>query len=316
MTSTLFLVNRIAELRSQQATTGLVRESARRGDTWIAQADGFSASGAGVRVVAAQVPAGTTHVRGLRPSTRCEIGVFDRVLVRLNPARDDRPWLGPWLLDILREAEADGVTVINTPHALNTFGTKSGLRHLPADWVPPSLITTHAADLEAFTRSRERTVLKPAAGTQGQSVFIVRRDDDNIRALIELMAPSGPTVAQEWLPEGVDGDQRIILVDGEILEVDGRPAAVRRRPKEGELRSNVHLGGVPEVGCVTERERALVAACGPVLREAGVRVAGLDCIGGKIIEVNVWSPGGFRDMAVLQDLPENAFYSAVLDTLL
>jgi glutathione synthase len=313
--TSLFLVNHISEVKAEQSTAGLIVESAKRDETWLAEADGLEANQGRSTVRAVRVDGKTTtaELQRLHSNVRMEVRTLNNIHVRLNPARDPRRWLSTWILDLLDQAAESGVNVINHPAGLRRFGTKTGLRHLPTAWVPETLLTTDPEAAQTFVRSRPRTVLKPASGTQGRGVFILGCDDPNVSAVIEMLTTEGPLVAQEWLEEAVDGDQRIIVLDGEVLQVRGHPAVVRRRPQGRELRSNVHLGAVPEVGEVGDREQALVAACGPILAQSGVRLAGLDCIGGKVIEANVWSPGGLTDMAVLQGLPATSFYSAVLD---
>jgi glutathione synthase len=102
----------------------------------------------------------------------------------------------------------------------------------------------------------------------------------------------GPIVVQELLPNAAAGDKRIVMVDGEPLRAEGEIVAVRRVPAEGELRSNLHAGGRPEATTLSEAERALVSALGPELNDAGLRVAGVDVLADKVLEINVWAPGG------------------------
>ena len=76
----------------------------------------------------------------------------------------------------------------------------------------------------------------------------------------------------------------------------GSPAAIARVPEGGELRSNVHLGARPVLAPWTASLQRVADLAGPVLRADGVRIAGLDCIGDQVVEVNACAPGGLTDL--------------------
>ena len=97
---------------------------------------------------------------------------------------------------------------------------------------------------------------------------------------------------QELLPGAEAGDVRVTVVDGEILELDERAAVVARVPSSGDFRSNLHAGGTPARASVTPEMRAAVAEIGPMLVREGLRHVGIDFVGGRILELNVFSPGG------------------------
>jgi glutathione synthase len=86
------------------------------------------------------------------------------------------------------------------------------------------------------------------------------------------------------------GDKRIILVDGEPV------GAINRVPAEGEARSNMHVGGRPELSELTAREKEICAAIGPALKERDMIFVGIDVIGGYLTEINVTSPTGIREV--------------------
>jgi glutathione synthase len=67
-------------------------------------------------------------------------------------------------------------------------------------------------------------------------------------------------------------------------------------PREDDVRANIHAGGQVHATDLTPRERELVAAVGPKLREYGLWFVGLDLIGEKLIEVNVTSPTGIQEL--------------------
>jgi glutathione synthase len=99
-----------------------------------------------------------------------------------------------------------------------------------------------------------------------------------------------PLIAQKYVPAVTKGDKRIILVDGEPV------GAINRVPAEGETRSNMHVGGRPEKVGLTERDREICAAIGPLLREKGQVFVGIDVIGDWLTEINVTSPTGIQEL--------------------
>ena len=75
------------------------------------------------------------------------------------------------------------------------------------------------------------------------------------------MNSTEPLIAQEFLPEVINGDKRIILLDGEIL------GAINRIPQKGEIRSNMHVGGTPAKSSLTERDIEICNRLSPVLKK-------------------------------------------------
>lgn len=121
-------------------------------------------------------------------------------------------------------------------------------------------------------------------------MFRLDPNDRNFAALWELFTGINrePLIAQKFLSDVSQGDKRIILVDGEPV------GAINRMPAEGETRSNMHAGGTPVPTKLTDREREICAAIGPLLREKGQVFVGIDVIGGWLTEINVTSPPACR----------------------
>jgi glutathione synthase len=99
-----------------------------------------------------------------------------------------------------------------------------------------------------------------------------------------------PLIVQKFLPAVSKGDKRVILVDGEAV------GAINRVPAEGETRSNMHVGGRAEKVELTDRDREICAAIGPLLREKGQIFVGIDVIGDWLTEINVTSPTGIQEL--------------------
>lgn len=112
--------------------------------------------------------------------------------------------------------------------------------------------------------------------------------------VIEAVKRDGYVVAQEHLPEGAEGDTRLYLLDGHPLEAGGRPAAMGRRPADGDMRANVSVGGDASAVDLDDNLRRITDAIRPRLLSDGLFFVGIDVIGDKLIEVNGICPGALE----------------------
>jgi glutathione synthase len=232
----------------------------------------------------------------MRSSTWTELPIdaLDAVWVRTNPGRDVRSPTA-WM-QLLLQVEDAGMLVRNTPTGLLRAASKLHLGTLPSGTVPRTWASADPERLSAFLDVLDGpAVVKPSLGTQGSGVVRLSPDTPDRAEILERAVATGPAVLQDYLPEAPLGDVRIHVVDGTILEVDGHPCAVRRVPASGEWRSNVALGGTPKPPKLTDAQRALVGRVGPVLVAQGLWHVGLDVVGDKVVECNVFSPGGLSD---------------------
>ena len=98
-------------------------------------------------------------------------------------------------------------------------------------------------------------------------------------------------MAQKYIPEIVDGDKRILLIDGEPL-----PYALARIPASGETRGNLAAGGTGVGQSLSPRDKEIAEALGPELRARGLMFVGIDVIGNYLTEVNVTCPTCIREI--------------------
>lgn len=223
------------------------------------------------------------------------------VLVRTSPGRDLNRWREhATAMSLLQTARESGTRVENSPMGLHTASSKLYLHRLDPKVVTPSFITADAgALLRYIDRADNRVVLKPLRGSMGRDVFFVdRHHRANTAGIITHLCESGYVIAQPFLPEVELGDLRILTLDGEVLTVGGQQAAVRRVPPAGELRANVHAGARAEPVMLSEEVVANAEIIAQELLRDGIRFAGLDFIGARLIEANVYSPGGLTDVDV------------------
>src|SRR5579884_1179930 len=208
----------------------------------------------------------------------------DVVLMRQDPPFD----LGYITATHLLERITDETLVVNDPAAVRNAPEKLWVLDF-AQFMPPTTITRSLGLARKFLAEQGEIVIKPLHGFAGGSVFRIGSDGRNLASLMELFNKTyrEPHVLQKFLPEIVDGDKRIVLVDGEVA------GAINRVPGEGEIRSNLAVGGKAAKTGLTVREEEICAALGPELKRRGLLFVGIDVIGGKwLTEINVTSPTG------------------------
>ncbi len=208
----------------------------------------------------------------------------DVVLMRQDPPFD----LGYITATHLLERIADRTLVVNDPASVRNAPEKVFVLDY-AEFMPPTLVTRSLDEARRFLGKHGEIVVKPLHGNGGKAIFKVGSDGANLSALIEVFntAYREPHMVQAFLPSVAAGDKRIVLVDGEIA------GAINRIPGEGEIRSNLAVGGSAAKTELTEREKQICAALGPELKKRGLLFVGIDVIGGEwLTEINVTSPTG------------------------
>ncbi|MBA2492186.1 MAG: glutathione synthase [Gammaproteobacteria bacterium] len=199
---------------------------------------------------------------------------------------------------MLERAATEGVLVVNRPDSLRDANEK-----LFTAWFPqccaPTVVSRERACLKAFLEERQDIVVKPLDGMGGESVFRITKGDPNTNVILETLTQRDrrATIAQRFIPEYVEGDKRILLIDGEPI-----PYALARIPAKGEARANLAVGGVGRGFALSDRDRWICAQVGPVLREKGLLFVGLDVIGEFLTEINVTSPTCVRELDALYGL--------------
>jgi glutathione synthase len=214
---------------------------------------------------------------------------FAAVLMRKDPPFDMEYVYSTYLLEA---AEHEGAYVINGPRAIRDHNEKWAIAEF-SQFTVPTLVTRDPDLVASFIDEHADVILKPLDGMGGSSIFRVRRDDVNRNVIVETMAHFGArsVMAQRFIPEIVDGDKRIILINGEPA-----PHALARIPRPGETRGNLAAGGRGVARPLTTRDRDIAETIGRALAPKGLFVIGLDVIGDYLTEVNVTSPTGFVEI--------------------
>ena len=211
-------------------------------------------------------------------------GDIDVVLMRQDPPFD----LGYITATHLLERIQGETLVVKDPGQVRNAPEKVWVLDVP-QFMPPTAITRSKGLARKFLAEHGDIVVKPLHGFAGGSVFRIGSDGRNLASLIELFNRTyrEPHVIQKFLPEIADGDKRIVLVDGEVA------GAINRVPGEGEIRSNLAVGGKAAKTGLTAREEEICSVLGPECRKRGLLLVGIDVIGGEwLTEINVTSPTG------------------------
>lgn len=302
-----FVVNGIATEKDFYTTTRLALVATQMGhevwlmgiDNFIYEADGSLSARACQGTPGKRYRSRSSFLSDVqRPEVEELVSVsdFDVVMLRYDPADNavDAPWAqtaGVAFGQLIAQA---GVLVVNDPTSLTSALSKAYFQHFPERVRPSTLISRDEQRIHQFVEDLGgRAVMKPLQGSGGSGVFLVnRKEAANQSQIVEAIARDGYVVVQEFLPEAKKGDVRMFVMNGQPLELDGQLAAFRRRNSGSDLRSNMSTGAKAEAVTVTDEMLELVEAVHPKLVSDGMFLVGLDIVGDKLMEINVFSPGG------------------------
>jgi len=257
---------------------------------YFEQADLYTEQG-DARGIARQV-----HVRdddnewfALGESVDLALGSFDALLMRKDPPFDDQFLTSTYILEA---AQRQGALVVNNPQSLRDCNEKVFATEFP-QCCPPVLISASPNQIKRFYAQHNDIILKPLDGMGGASIFRIKPGDANLSVIIETLTRHGSRsiMAQRYIPEIVDGDKRILLINGEPV-----PYALARVPAVGETRGNLAAGGTGIARPLSDRDRWICEQVGPALKEKKLMFVGIDVIGDYLTEINVTSPTCIREL--------------------
>ena len=219
---------------------------------------------------------------------------FDVLFFRANPPLD------PIMLNFL-DSVKDDVFIINSLEGMREANNKLytaafGEKH--SNIIPATHVSKNKDYLVQMIRESkaDKMILKPLNGFGGSGVILIEKSAmGNINSLLDFYitnsdGSSNYVILQDYIEGADQGDVRILLLNGEPV------GAMRRVPGSGDHRSNVSAGGSTQKHSLTKEEKALCKQIGPKLVNDGLYFVGIDVIGGKLVEVNVMSPGGITYM--------------------
>ncbi|NKC00384.1 MAG: glutathione synthase [Pseudomonadales bacterium] len=220
---------------------------------------------------------------------RAPLAEMDVIMMRKDPPFDMEFIYTAYLLE---RAEEQGAVVVNKPQSLRDCNEKFFATAFP-DCGPALVVSRRYDVLRAFHAEHRNVVYKKLDGMGGASIFRIMDDDPNLSVVLETLTEgeTSQIMAQVYLPEIVDGDKRILLIDGEPV-----PYALARIPSAGETRGNLAAGGTGEGRPLTERDLWIANQVGPELKRRGLTFVGIDVIGDYLTEINVTCPTCIREL--------------------
>jgi glutathione synthase len=302
-----FVVNQIETEQATYTTTRLAMAAVNRGhESWLIGTGDLALDPDDyVRARARSAPKAKyksldTFLDELRgPNARAQritVDDLDVLMLRSDPAEDigRRTWAQMAGILFGRAALRRGVIVLNDPTSLALAANKMYFQLFPEEVRPATLITRDRDEIRHFAKEHGGdVVIKPLQGSGGQGVFLVRKNDlGNLNQMIEAVSRDGYVIAQEYLPEAAEGDMRLFVMNGAPLKYKGKLAAFRRLRSGDDIRSNIHAGGRKAQAEADERALRIVEIVRPKLVADGMFLVGLDIVGDKLMEINVFSPGG------------------------
>lgn len=214
---------------------------------------------------------------------------FDAIIMRSDPP------LNVTALNFL-DSVRDDVFIMNDINGLRIANNKlytSSFDDPDNRFIPKTYVSKTPDYLESVLQhsATDKMIMKPLDGYGGAGVIMVEKQaQDSFRSLLDFYINNSPNgnyvILQEYVEGADEGDVRILMLNGEAI------GAMKRVPAKGDVRSNVHAGGTVVKHVLSKTEKELCKLIGPKLVRDGLYFVGIDVINGKLIEVNVLSPGG------------------------
>jgi glutathione synthase len=239
----------------------------------------------------------------------------DVLMLRNDPSIDaETPWAMEAGILFGREAAKRGVIVLNDPDSLGRAINKLYFQGFPAEVRAATLITKHVDDIKAFAKEHGgNIILKPLQGSGGSGVFKLESGKkSNLNQIVEAIGRDGYIIAQAYMKAAQKGDIRLFVMNGRPLRIKGKYAALRRVASADDIRSNIHAGGKAEAVEIGDTELQVAELIRPKLVADGMFLVGIDIVGDKILEVNVFSPGNLASCSQLAGVD---FSQPILDTM-
>jgi glutathione synthase len=233
------------------------------------------------------------------------LGSFDVVFLRYNPGResagtDGAPLrVGAPLIDFAWRLRLGGTLVVNDPEGLRRAGSRMYLGEFPADIRAKTLVSRSPQQLKQWIRALPGpAVLKPLQPRGGEHVFLVkRRQVSNLNQMIATVTKNGYAVAQEYVPEIEKGEKRLLLLGAAPIRIGKRTAIYRRHATVGNPETTSTESSSTRSRCeFGPAEARICELIRPKLLADGLYFVSADIVGDKILELNVFTPGGIHSV--------------------
>jgi len=224
-----------------------------------------------------------------KSAQKIPLGDFDVILMRKDPPFDMDYIYATYFLE---QAEKQGALVVNNPQSLRDANEKLFALNFP-HCMPKTLVSSNQTQIKDFIKTQKTAVVKPLDGMGGRDIFKFKTGDIAIDKTLKRLTNNGksPIMAQEFLPEIVKGDKRILLINGKPIDY-----CLARIPAKGNFKGNLAAGAVGVGQPLNKRDYWLCEQIAPTLKAKRLMFVGLDVIGDYITEINVTSPTCIREL--------------------
>lgn len=235
-----------------------------------------------------QENASEIHVQ-IKQTQNINLSEFDFILMRQDPPVDAAYWHATQLLSL---AEQMGIIVVNPTQTLRQFNEKLITLLFP-ELTPPLFVSSNLNLLKEFIEEQNDVVCKPLHAMGGSGVFHIQKNDPNISEIFQYLTQNAkvPLMAQRYLPEIIQGDKRILILNGKII-----PKVLARIPKAGDWRGNLAQGAQGVLQDLTTRDWEIANTIAAFCKQHRLSFVGIDVIGHYLTEINITSPTGIREI--------------------
>ena len=226
----------------------------------------------------------TDYFKLISDKIEIELAEFSFIFLRQDPPFNMHYITSTYLLDCLPK----NTIVINNPTSVRNCAEKI-LPFKFKEFMPPTLISQKVDDIHNFLNIHKDIITKPLYGNGGEGIH--RSKDGHLEGLdTDKQYFELPIMAQKYIPEIINGDRRIIFIDGDYV------GSVARIPSKGSIKANFHAGGVAKKTELVYRDKEIVETIGKELKELDLFFVGIDIIGNYLTEINVTSPTGIKQI--------------------
>ena len=224
---------------------------------------------------------------------------YDVVLVRQDPPFNMSYITATYLLEMV----SSKTLILNDPKSIRDNPEKLSMLNFK-NIIPPTLISENMEQCLNFQKKYKKTIIKPLYGNGGEGISKLEGTNTLLkRKILKLISKyKQPIVIQKYLKEIIEGDRRIILIDGEYV------GSVARIPKKGSVTANFHTGGTAKKVGLVRRDKKICSILKPFLKKKKLFFTGIDVIGNYLTEINVTSPTGIQEINKLNRVKLEEFF--------
>ncbi len=280
------IVNPLLTLKIDDSTIEILKESIKRHhETFVIERDDLFFDRQKIFGNAIEGKEALLYFGGKTKSAikrKIDLSQSDAILMRQDPPFDEDFIYITYLLELIK----DKVFILNDPVSVRNANEK----FFPMQFsklIPETLISKSDIEIKKFlTNFKDGIVIKPLNNRGGNGIFYVHSKDVNKNEIIKIVTNNGKNfvMIQKFLKETRNGDKRITLLDGKILN------CCIRIPHKEDFRGNLGSGATIKKSQVTKQEKDMIKIVAPVLTKMNIHLAGIDIIGGLITEINTTSP--------------------------